>query len=154
MHARTFGGSRFGDREAVGRLLTIAAGDLPAGGGTFLRVKAAEALGRIHAPEAVVALKRIVESRKMFGWAEPQELRIAAVQALEKLDPVWAMAFIPKSGLDNADLISCRRHVQRRITFVNDMPDLLEKVCRRRLPACANAGAGRHRDRDRLPGKT
>ena len=38
-------------------------------------------------PEAVAALKRIVESKKMFGWTELQELRIAALQALEKLDP-------------------------------------------------------------------
>ena len=63
-----------------------------------------EALGRINAPESITALKRIVESKKMFGWTEPQELRIAALQALEKLDPAWAIAFLPKSGLDKADL--------------------------------------------------
>jgi hypothetical protein len=37
------------DREALGRLLTIADGDLPPGGGPYLRVKAIEALGRIQA---------------------------------------------------------------------------------------------------------
>jgi hypothetical protein len=92
------------DREALGRLLTIADGDLPAGAGTYLRVKAVEALGRIHAPESVAALKRIVQGRKFLGWLQPQELRIAAIQALEKLDPVWALAFLPHCGVDKGDL--------------------------------------------------
>jgi len=34
----------------------------------------------------------------MFGWAHPQELRIAAFQALEKLEPEWALAFLPGAG--------------------------------------------------------
>jgi hypothetical protein len=93
-----------GDRDALGRLLTIVDGDLPAGGGTYLRVKAVEALGRINAPEAVTALKRIVESKKFLGWMHPQELRIAAIQALGKLDSTWAVSFLPHSGLDRADL--------------------------------------------------
>ena len=93
-----------GDREGLGRLLTIVDGDLPAGGGTYLRVKAVEALGRINAPEAVTALKRIVEAKKFLGWMQPQELRIAAIQALGKLDPAWAVSFLPQSGLDRDDL--------------------------------------------------
>src|SRR5437016_1114566 len=40
------------DREALGKLLTIADGDLPSGGGSFLRVKAIEALGRVQAQES------------------------------------------------------------------------------------------------------
>ena len=87
------------DREALGKLLTIADGDLPTGGGPYLRVKAIEALGRINAPESVSTLKRIAESKKVFGWLHPQELRIAAVQALEKLDPPWVCEFLPKSGI-------------------------------------------------------
>jgi hypothetical protein len=93
-----------GDREALGRLMNIVDGDLPPGSGPFLRVRAAEALGRIHAPESVAALKRIVEAKKVFGWAHPQELRIAALQALQKLDPMWALEFSAKSGLSKADL--------------------------------------------------
>jgi hypothetical protein len=92
------------DREALGRLLTIVDGDLPPGAGIYLRVKAVEALGRIEAPESVLALKRVVEAKKFIGWQQPQELRIAAWQALEKLDPAWAIAFLPHSGLDKADL--------------------------------------------------
>ena len=92
------------DREALGKLLTIADGDLPPGAGDYLRVKAIEALGRIHAPESVTTLKRIAETKKMFGWFHPQELRIAAVQALMKLDPEWARDFLPKSGIEREDL--------------------------------------------------
>ena len=91
------------DREALGRLLTIADGDLPSGGGPYLRVKAIEALGRIHAPESASTLKRLVEAKKVFGWVEPQEVRIAALQALEKLDPDWVRDFLPKSGIDMED---------------------------------------------------
>ncbi len=41
-----------GDREALGRMLTIADGDLPVNAAPFLRVKAIEALGRLEAEEA------------------------------------------------------------------------------------------------------
>jgi hypothetical protein len=91
------------DREALGKLLTIADGDLPPGGGPYLRVKAIEALGRIHAPESTSTLKRLVEAKKVFGWVQPEELRIAALQALEKLDPDWFRDFLPKSGIDKED---------------------------------------------------
>src|ERR1700674_3170141 len=91
------------DREALGKLLTIADGDLPPGGGVYLRVKAIEALGRIHAPESASTLKRLVEAKKVFGWAQPEELRIAALQALEKLDPDWYRDYLPKSGIDKED---------------------------------------------------
>jgi hypothetical protein len=93
-----------GDREALPRLLTIVDGDLPTSGGQYLRVKAIESLGRINAPESISSLKRIAEAKKMFGWVHPQELRIAAVQALEKLDANWAVDFLPRSGIEREDL--------------------------------------------------
>ena len=93
-----------GDREALGRLLTIVDGDLPIGSGQYLRVKAVEALGRIPATESIAALKRIAGGKKVFGWTHSQELRIAALQALEKLDLAWAQEFLPNSGIENEDL--------------------------------------------------
>jgi hypothetical protein len=107
-----------GDREALGKLLTIADGDLPAGGSEFLRVKAIEALGRIEAPEAVATLKRIAETKKMFTWSYPQELRIAATQALEKLDPAWVGEFLPKSGIGGEDLMLAPLDVPVQSRFV------------------------------------
>lgn len=107
-----------GDREGLGRLLTIVDGDLPAGGGTYLRVKAVEALGRINAPEAVTALKRIVEAKKFLGWLQPPELRITAIQALAKLDPAWAVSFLPQSGLDRNDLALAPLQLKPNSKFV------------------------------------
>ena len=92
------------DREALSRLLTIADGDLPTGGAAYLRVKAIEALGRISAPESISMLQRIVAGRKVFGWTHPQELRIAAMQALKRLDPEWFSEFWPNSGMDTAEM--------------------------------------------------
>jgi hypothetical protein len=107
-----------GDREALGKLLTIADGDLPNGGAEFLRVKAIEALGRIHAPETLTTLKRIVETKKMFSWGYPQELRIAALQALEKLDPEWVREIMPKSGISEEDLMLAPLDVPAQSRFV------------------------------------
>jgi hypothetical protein len=106
------------DREALGKLLTIADGDLPPGGAQYMRVKAIEALGRINAPESISTLKRIVEAKKMFSWIHPQELRIAAMQALEKLDPQWARDFSLKSGIEKEDLTLAPLDIPVRTKFV------------------------------------
>ena len=106
------------DREGLGRLLTLADGDLPANATPYLRVKAVEALGRVKAPESVNALKRILEARKMFGWVHPQELRIAALQALERLDPAWVAEYLPNSGIEQDDLILAPLEVPHNSKFV------------------------------------
>ncbi|OLE46019.1 MAG: hypothetical protein AUG46_10935 [Acidobacteria bacterium 13_1_20CM_3_58_11] len=114
------------DREALGKLLTVADGDLPPGSGSFLRVKAIEALGRIQAQESASTLKRLVEAKKVFGWVQPLELRIAALQALDKLDPDWVQDYLPRSGIDKEDFtlapleipLSSRFVRQRRHTRV------------------------------------
>jgi hypothetical protein len=106
------------DREALGRLLTLADGDMPVGGGPYLRVKAIEALGRINAPESINTLKRIVEAKKTFSWAHAQELRIAALQALVRLDPEWAREFLPKSGIEKQDLALAPLEVAANTKFV------------------------------------
>ena len=106
------------DREALGRLLTLADGDLPAGAAAYLRVKAIEGLGRIKAPESANALRRILEARKIFGWVHPQELRIAALQALEKLDPQWVQEYLPKSGIEQDDMKLAPLEVPHNSKFV------------------------------------
>jgi hypothetical protein len=142
------------DREALGRLLTIVDGDLPAGGGPYLQVKAAEALGRIHAPESVTTLRRLVETKKMFGWVHPQELRIAALQALMRLDPELAREFVAKSGIDreelalapldvapNSKFVRQRRHTRVRLHKpVTAVSTNLKEACRLEIKTASLSG--------------
>jgi hypothetical protein len=107
-----------GDREALGRLLTIIDGDLPTGSGPYVQVKAIEALGHIPAPEAIPTLQRIVVARKVFGWIHPQEMRIAAMQTLSKLAPDWFNEFWPKSGVDDEEMILAPLEVVSDSKFV------------------------------------
>ena len=89
-----------GDPATAAKLLRLAEGEILPDGSEYLRVKAIEALGRMRAPAAAGHLRHFVEARKTFGWAYPEEIRMAAAQALMKLDPAWMEAFLPQSGLD------------------------------------------------------
>jgi PilZ domain len=89
-----------GDPTTAPKLLRLAEGDILPRGTDYLRVKAIEALGRMRASTAVGHLRRFVEARKAFGWLYPEETRMAAAQALMKMDPEWIQAFLPQSGLD------------------------------------------------------
>jgi hypothetical protein len=88
------------DGDTATKLLRLAEGEILPQGPDYLRVKAIEALGRMRAPAAGGHIRRFVEERKTFGWAYPDEIRMAAAQALVKLDPAWIQAFLPESGLD------------------------------------------------------
>ena len=154
------------DRDALGRLLTIADGDLPPGAANYLRVKAVEALGRIQSPESAATLKRIVEAKKILGWLHPQELRIAAMQALEKLDPGWTIAFLPKSGLEKADLalapidvtapckfVRQRRHLRIRLNKpVIAISTNLKEACRLEIKTASLSGGVATISRHLAPG--
>ena len=154
------------DREALGRLLTIVDGDLPVGSGQYLRVKAVEALGRIPATESVAALKRIAGGKKVFGWAHSQELRIASLQALEKLDLAWAQEFLPKSGIENEDLtlapltilanskfVRQRRHTRVRLRKpLSAVSTNLKENCRLEIKTASLAGGVATISRHLAPG--
>ncbi|HXE36079.1 MAG TPA: hypothetical protein VN087_19345 [Verrucomicrobiae bacterium] len=154
------------DREALGRLLTIVDGDLPTGGGPYLQVKAIEALGRIHAPESTTTLRRIVEAKKMFGWVNAQELRIAALQALMALEPAWARDFAAKSGIDREDLalaplevlpnskfVRQRRHTRVRLHKpVTAVSTNLKENCRLEIKTASLSGGFASISRHLAPG--
>jgi PilZ domain len=125
-----------GDPDLAPKLLQLAEGKLLPQGSDYLRVKAIEALGRIRAPVAVEHLRKFVESRKTFGWVYPEEIRIAAAQALIKIDPEWMKGFIPQSGLDPAvlslapldpiperDVVRHRRY--RRVRLPRSVPTVI-----------------------------
>ena len=53
----------------------------------LLQLKAVESLGRLRDPESVPVLRNLFEAKKMWKWINHRELRVAAAQALAKIDP-------------------------------------------------------------------
>jgi hypothetical protein len=93
-----------GEKLAEMRLLRIAEGDIPKGSTEYLRLKAIEALGRLRTSGSETVLRRIAETRKAWRWTYASELRLVSSQALEKIDPEWVRDFLPRSGLNVAEL--------------------------------------------------
>jgi hypothetical protein len=56
-----------------------------------------------HAKAAPI-LRPLVEAKQLWRWRHPRELRITAMQALEKIDPEWAAEFLLTSGLHESEL--------------------------------------------------
>ncbi len=132
-----------GDAQCAPKLLRLADGDILPEADDYLRVKAIEALGRMRAPAAAGHLKQFVESRKSFGWAYPEEIRTAAAQALEKIDPEWAkenparlglnesvMALAPLDPAPERDVVRYRRYPRIRLP--------------RHVPAVITSRRGKH----------
>ncbi len=92
------------DASCIPALLHMAEGDVGRSAGPFVRLKAVEALGRLKAQESAEILRGIAESRHLFHWTHPAELRLAAVQSLAKIDPGWASDFVLHSGFTDAEL--------------------------------------------------
>lgn len=93
-----------GDAQTAARLVRLAAGLLPQSSEPYLRVKAIEALGRLRAPAAAPVLRHLLEAKSVWRWSQPREIRIAAAQALQKIDPEWARKPLRRSGLSPAEL--------------------------------------------------
>ncbi|PYU67239.1 MAG: hypothetical protein DMG49_19440, partial [Acidobacteria bacterium] len=70
----------------------------------FTRVKAVEALGRLRASGASALFQHILDTRQVWRWVYPNELRIAAAQALVRVDPAVGMEKVAASGIDRKEL--------------------------------------------------
>ncbi|MBZ5527258.1 MAG: HEAT repeat domain-containing protein [Acidobacteriia bacterium] len=70
----------------------------------YLRIKAIEALGRLRAQSANGILQQILETRHMWKFHHPHELRIAAAQALTRIDPQTALQRLDALGIERKDL--------------------------------------------------
>ena len=70
----------------------------------YVRLKAIESLGRLRAAAATELLQRVLDARQVWRWQYPAETRIAALQALTRIDPVMAMEKTAASGLERKDL--------------------------------------------------
>jgi hypothetical protein len=94
-----------GETSADMSLLRLVEGDLPKNGSEYLRLKAIEALGRLGTSQAEAVLRKVAEARKTLRWAHPYEMRLAAVQAMNRINPEWVQSFIPHGELHEADLM-------------------------------------------------
>lgn len=114
-----------GERESFSYLMSFVNHATP-DRSPYNRVKAVEALGRLHEARAEKELQTMVEARQMFHWQHPRELRIAAAQALLMIDPERAKRFVESKGLSGDDMAfgplhpmpSCPWARQRRYTRV------------------------------------
>jgi len=91
-----------GRTECIPLLLDLIRDDTTTG---FTRIKAIEAAGRLRASAASTMLQLFLESKQVWRWAYHTELRIAAAQALQKVEPALAIEKIMASGLDRKELV-------------------------------------------------
>jgi hypothetical protein len=131
-----------GDRTAAPPLIVMAQVGETHGRSPLLQLKAIEALGRLREPDGVPVLRNLFESKKMFKWHHHRELRIAAAQALAKIDPRFATKIMAESGLEPGELAigpldsapACPWVRQRRYERI---------VLRRSIPATISSSWGK-----------
>jgi hypothetical protein len=90
-----------GHPDCIPKLVELAQSDATTG---FIRLKAIEALGRLRASAASPVLQHVLDARQVWRWVYPNELRIAAVQSLQRIDPSLAMQKVAATGIDRKDL--------------------------------------------------
>ncbi len=93
-----------GDRTTVPPLMVMAEAGEAQGRSAIIQIKAVESLGRLREPESIPVLRNLLENKKMWKWANHRELRIAAAQALAKIDPRYASQVMSDSGLAPGEL--------------------------------------------------
>ena len=93
-----------GDRTVVPPLLVMAESGETGGRPPLIQVKVIESLGRLRDSDALPVLRNLLDAKKMWKFANHRELRIAAAQALTKIDPRFAVQVMADSGLESAEL--------------------------------------------------
>jgi hypothetical protein len=93
-----------GDRTAVPSLVVMAEAGEAEGRSALLQLKAVESLGRLRENDAIPVLRGLLEAKKMWRWSHHRELRIAAAQALVKIDPRYGSQVMAESGLEPGEL--------------------------------------------------
>ena len=90
-----------GQAECIPKLIALLQDDETTG---FGRVKAIEALGRLRATVASPLLQHILETKQVWRWVYPNEMRIAAAQALLHVDKVVGMQAVAATGIGRKEL--------------------------------------------------
>ena len=92
------------DRSASASLIALATSGEAQNRPPFVQLKAIESLGRLRETEALPVLRNIIEEKKIWGYSQHRELRIASAQALNKIDPRFGAQAITDSGLEAPEL--------------------------------------------------
>ncbi len=92
------------DRSAASSLIALATAGEAHNRPPFVQLKAIESLGRLRDVDAVPVLRTIVDDKRLFGHSQHRELRIAALQALAKIDPRYGTQALAESGLEAGEL--------------------------------------------------
>jgi hypothetical protein len=85
-------------------LLDLAEGKHAAEGSPYVQLKSVEAIGRLRIAGAEDMLIELVSRKSLMGFSHPRELRVAAMQALQRINPDRARHLMLKAGLDDHDL--------------------------------------------------
>jgi hypothetical protein len=130
-----------GDSCAAKGLLVLAEDGASESRSPLLRLKAIEALGRLRQSDAAPLLRKLVESRKLWNWTYPRELRIAGAQALLKIDPGYKANVLEAGGVSAEELAlpALDRDMAPRLRYRR-----YDRVTPRRiLQAVASSNSGR-----------
>ncbi|MGA7646765.1 MAG: HEAT repeat domain-containing protein, partial [Terriglobales bacterium] len=92
------------DHNASASLIALATAGDAHNRPPFVQLKAVESLGRLRENEAIPVLRAIIDDKKFFGHTQHRELRIAAIQALSKIDPRHGTQALIESGLEASEL--------------------------------------------------
>jgi hypothetical protein len=92
------------DRSASASLIALATAGEAQNRPPFVQLKAVESLGRLREIDAVPVLRTVVEDKKLFGYSQHRELRIAAIQSLSKIDPRYGTQALTDSGLEAGEI--------------------------------------------------
>jgi len=93
-----------GDRTTAGACMAMAQAGDAQGRSPFLQLKALETLGRLREVDSTGILRGLLDARKMFKWTYHREIRIAAAQALAKIDPRYNSQIMAETGLESGEL--------------------------------------------------
>jgi hypothetical protein len=85
-------------------LLDLAIGRNAAEGSPFVQLKSIEAIGRLRIGGAEDLLVELISRKSLMGFSQPRELRVAAMQALQCINPERSRQLMLKSGLEDQEL--------------------------------------------------
>jgi hypothetical protein len=90
-----------GQAQCIPKLIGMLQDDEATG---FARVKAIEALGRLRAMAASPLLQHILETKQVWRWVYPNEMRIVAAQALLHVDKAVGMHAVAACGIERKEM--------------------------------------------------